>query len=265
MRKILLLCGLLVSQSYSATTWFSGYNFTAHLISKGGRNLSETSRGHRPTVFVRNGQEYSIVVSNPLPVRVAVAVSVDGLNTIDGKRSKPAQGPKWIIEPYSSLTIDGWQTSLNALRRFIFTPQHSSYAQWKEKIDKKDYTTNLGVIGVAWFWNSADLIAAITPPPPPPDYGWDDEYAPQGESAQSGRSPSAAKAAPRPVLPPRAGTGMGRKQENRVTRVAFDFDAGMYANGDVLKIFYEFQRRSQPPQPFEEEETTSGFAADMWK
>ena len=43
-------------------------------------------RGRR-YVEAREGSEYELVVRNPLPVRVAVALSVDGLNTIDARRT----------------------------------------------------------------------------------------------------------------------------------------------------------------------------------
>ena len=44
------------------------------------------ARGRR-YVEATEGAEYELRIRNPLPVRVAVALSVDGLNTIDARRS----------------------------------------------------------------------------------------------------------------------------------------------------------------------------------
>src|SRR4029079_12044992 len=40
------------------------------------------------------GREYAIRLRNPYPVRVAVALSVDGLNTIDARESTASAAPK---------------------------------------------------------------------------------------------------------------------------------------------------------------------------
>ena len=45
------------------------------------------------------GREYAIRMRNPYPVRVAVALSVDGLNTIDARHTAASDGRKWVIEP----------------------------------------------------------------------------------------------------------------------------------------------------------------------
>ena len=43
-------------------------------------------------VEARKGREYAIQLRNPYPVRVAVALSVDGLNTIDARETTAAAG-----------------------------------------------------------------------------------------------------------------------------------------------------------------------------
>jgi hypothetical protein len=65
---------------------------------------------------------------------------------------------------------------------------------------------------------------------------------------------------------PRAGTGMGAQQINRVTEVEFNADAGMFSVRDVLKIFYEFAQEPPEPIPFVDDEEENGrFAPDMYK
>ena len=82
---------------------------------------------------------------NPYAVRVAVALSVDGLNTIDARQTTAAAARKWVLEPYETVTISGWQTSQTEARRFEFTTEERSYGHALGK------TANLGVISAVFF------------------------------------------------------------------------------------------------------------------
>ena len=53
------------------------------------------------------GREYAIRLRNPYAVRVAVALSVDGLNTIDARETTAADARKWVLGPYETVTISG--------------------------------------------------------------------------------------------------------------------------------------------------------------
>src|ERR1043165_5429909 len=77
----------------------------------------------RGNVYVEavRGADYSIRLTNPTPYRVAVALSVDGLNTIDAKHSDSWNASKWILAPYESTVISGWQVNDRTARRFFFT------------------------------------------------------------------------------------------------------------------------------------------------
>src|SRR5688500_14397550 len=91
------------------------------------------------------GREYAIRIRNPYGVRVAVALSVDGLNTIDAQQTTAAAARKWVLAPYETVTISGWQTSRTEARRFEFTTEEHSYGQALGK------TANLGVISAVFF------------------------------------------------------------------------------------------------------------------
>lgn len=254
-RYIALLAALTLTFSrtaHAAERYFQGFLFEAS-ISSSLPCSEEKISDNASLIRVREGQEYSIIVRNPLPVRVAAAVTVDGLNSIDGKRSTADEAQKWIIEPYSSITISGWQTSDSHSRKFFFTNDRSSYSTWKGKRDGRDYSPNLGVVGVAFFWNSAELRAALYPPQP---------FMEQGLSAESryrSAAPSGASAGAMNDLAAkmeRAGTGMGNSQWNPVTRVNFSYDTGMYSAYDALTIRYEFGPRDPRPLPFEDPATS---------
>src|SRR5215831_5549633 len=65
------------------------------------------------------GYEYAVRLTNPFGIRVAVALSVDGLNTIDARHTDVHSARKWVLGPYESVTIRGWQTSSSQARRFF--------------------------------------------------------------------------------------------------------------------------------------------------
>ena len=56
-------------------------------------------------IEARNGSEYAIRLRNPYGVRVAVALSVDGLNTIDARETTAAAARKWALGPYETIVI----------------------------------------------------------------------------------------------------------------------------------------------------------------
>ncbi len=88
---------------------------------------------------------YNIKISNNLPERIAVALSVDGLNTIDGRRTSARAAAKWIIPPYDTIVVKGWQKSKRYGARFYFTSEKDSYAY------KRGYNQNLGIISMVAF------------------------------------------------------------------------------------------------------------------
>lgn len=103
------------------------------------------AHGGRWYFEARKGREYAIRLRNPYGVRVAVALSVDGLNTIDARETTAAGARKWVIDPYETIVISGWQTSQTEARRFEFTTEEKSYGQALGKTD------NLGVISAVFF------------------------------------------------------------------------------------------------------------------
>jgi len=244
---------------FSTQTNFKGYSFEANIVADDWGSFPEIRKNGKPWLQVYPGAEYSIVIYNPLPVRVAVAVTIDGLNTIDGNRTTPDKAQKWLIDANASITVRGWQTDQGSLRRFVFTDENNSYAEWKGKRDRKKYTQNLGVIGIAYFWNSAELREALQPPEPFYENDW--SYGRRSKSME----PSAAdeQESPKAASKPRAGTGMGGQEHNYVYDVEFHYDTGMYRSRDVLTIYYEFEHCTPPLRPFVDDERGRRFAPEM--
>jgi hypothetical protein len=193
----------------------------------------------RQYVEALDGAEYSLRIHNPYSVRVAVALSVDGLNTIDARRTTAWDASKWVIEPYGTITIDGWQMSSSRARHFYFTTERDSYGA------KLGQTANLGVIS-AVFYREREPVTIIPPPRPPRTYDDDKDRRSanrsESEAPSTQSSPSAgaqAKTAPAYPRPDdeSAATGIGRNVRNDVTWVNLDLQS--HPAGEVT-IRYEY-------------------------
>src|SRR4026208_1311566 len=111
------------------------------------KGVSQPKFVHSGRLYVEalKGREYAIRLRNPYPVRVAVALSVDGLNSIDARQTTASHARKWVLGPYQTVTISGWQTSAAQARAFEFTTEERSYGQALGK------TANLGMISAVFF------------------------------------------------------------------------------------------------------------------
>ncbi len=186
-----------------------------------GRPLEVFHARGRRYVEALEGEEYVLRVRNPLPVRVAVALSVDGLNTIDARRTSSWHASKWVIGPHQTIHVSGWQMSSNRARRFYFTTERDSYAA------RLGRAMDLGVI-TAVFYREQPSGGVVTPAPREEDSRVEPLSRPRGgESKQSGRGidwGAARPSRPSPAPPPRpddehAATGIGRSVQHDVTWV----------------------------------------------
>jgi hypothetical protein len=173
------------------------------------------------------GREYAIRLRNPYAVRVAVALSVDGLNTIDGRHTTAAEARKWVLDPYETVTIGGWQTSRTEARRFEFTAEERSYARALGK------TANLGVISAVFFKERVRTIM----PEPSNDEARRRAPVPQA-AAPTGQEAAAARSGDKSVRDEYAATGMGRRTGHAVTEVSLDLED---APVRTVNIRYEFR------------------------
>jgi hypothetical protein len=202
-------------------------NFQLEVVVNG-RPLTEYYARGRTYVEALQGAEYELRLRNDSSDRVAVAISVDGLNTIDARHTSAWNASKWVIEPYQTITISGWQMSSERARRFYFTNERDSYGA------KLGQTANLGVIS-AVFFRERNRPVPITPPYPITR----DKMEAPSQSAQSARRSDDENAA----------TGIGRNVRNDVRMIDMDLDSR--AAGEIT-IRYEYGRR----------ETTRGFCPE---
>ena len=250
--KLVALTMLLGSLLVPQVDAVEGRGFTMELLVDGRPVCEMPARG---TTYVEAlaGKEYSIRLTNRTGGRVAVALAVDGLNSINARTTSARRAPKWVLAPHESVTIDGWQTDQRTARRFFFTTEKKSYGAWLGK------TANLGMIEAVVFRERrprpinrdrslrrlfGGLGAGEGVPAP----------AAPGTSGKEpgGRQESAAKAAPR-LSDELAATGIGRKSRNPVERVRFIAERRPMTS---LKLRYEYRPQLVAlgvlPQPLEE-------------
>ncbi len=231
-----------------------------------GRPIAEYAARGRTYVEALEGREYSIRLANHTGERIAVALSVDGLNTIDARTTSAVEASKWILGPYETLTLDGWQTGPRTARRFFFTTEDRSYGAWLGKVE------NLGLVSAAVFRERRPYPVPVWRRDAPGAESGAEERAREprpdalGESGQRSRSAAKAEAAPS-LSDELAATGIGREVGHRVRRVPFVAESDPAA---VLELRYEFRdalvrlgvlprHRARAENPLDRRERARGF------
>jgi len=256
------------AQVYERRRPIREYGFGVEVLAGGSTRAKYPARG-RVYVEAVEGEEYALRLYNPLPERVAVALSVDGLNTIDARRTTARDASKWVIPPYGSISISGWQMSSTRARRFYFTNEQDSYA------NKLGRPSDMGVITAVFFRERREHAEIIQPPRPLESQPRDNERSESKRSKQQRSDAPAASAnkgsASGRVMAPEANdeyaaTGIGRSVTNDVWRVQMDLESQPAAE---VTIRYEFRDalvrlgvlpRSYPqPDPLRRRERSRGF------
>ncbi len=210
MIKRLVMAGVLLFSMNAFGAGTSGFGLSV-LVGEAPRPEYE-ARGSIYVEAVR-GEPYALRITNPTPYRVGVALSVDGLNTIDAKHTDAAHAAKWILGPYQSTVISGWQVSDATARRFFFTGERHSYGA------ALGQTNNLGVIEAVFYRERHREISV---------------YAPRANKSAAAEGQAAAA----PPSDDYAATGMGEGTEQQVQQVDVDLESRPVAS---VRIRYEFR------------------------
>jgi hypothetical protein len=228
---------------------------TAFLLAAGAANASSTSGfsldvlvngsprpefAARGTVYVEalKGRDYSLRLSNPTGSRVAVALSVDGLNTIDARHTSSRDARKWVLAPYETVVIPGWQVDSAVSRKFVFTGERGSYGAALGK------TEDLGILEAVFFreklpdharrWRERQEDRKISLNEGERDSRLDIS---KGE-AQAGAAQPPAPMKSSSLSDEYAATGMGSRTNFGVERVDLDLESDPAA---VVRLRYEFR------------------------
>ncbi len=236
-----------------------------------------TEYAARGTVYVeaRPGREYALRLTNRTGRRIAVALAVDGLNTIDARTTTAAGASKWVVGPWQTVTIDGWQTGANTARRFYFTSETGSYGAWLGR------TKNLGVLSAVVYRERRPPVVQRyvppMPPPVPPCCGDDDAardsaaesnaYGGRRAQAPAAEAPSArGKAERRQTSDELAATGIGREVGHAVSEVELELESTPAANFDLRYEYHDalvrlgVLPRPEPENALARRERARGFS-----
>ena len=189
-----------------------------------------TEHPARGTTYIEalRGREYALLLTNLIDRRIAVALAVDGLNSIDAKTSSASKASKWVLGPYETTTISGWQVSSTEARRFFFTTEEESYGGWLGR------DANLGVIEAVVYREKkprltlGQWLGSRSQASPSPI----DRARPSAEAEKQ-----AGEAADADDL---AATGIGRRVDHRVQRVHLELEERPAAQ---LRLRYEYRRQ----------------------
>jgi hypothetical protein len=214
------------------------------------------------------GRNYSLLLHNNSGRRVGVLIAVDGLNVINGERSNLSRNEAmYVLDPYEETTINGWRTSLDEVRRFVFVDEDRSYAERTGQSNG-----DMGWIRVLAFQEQRSPWEYLR------KYRDDGGRLNDGPSLdQAPRSKSSApqmQGAPSPeaqMYGNRAeesnpGTGWGDRQQDHVNRTRFNPEASPV---DRITLRYEYARglaqlgihiRSNRDRTWERERGEMGFA-----
>jgi len=214
------------------------------------------------TVYVEaiRGQNYSLRITNPTGYRVAVALSVDGVNTIDARHAKAWSSSKWVLDPYESTVISGWQVSGRSARKFLFTGESHSYAA------ALGQTANLGVIEAVFYREHAPIAPNVYAQPADIEGGVERESARDAAASAPSVGRAEAQSAKAATSDEYAATGMGHRMLHEVQRVDLVLEPDPVAS---MRIRYEFRPQlvrlgvlppTPSPSPLDRREQAHGFA-----
>ena len=194
-----------------------------------GCEIPEFSHDGRVYVEALRGREFTLRISNPTAERVAVALSVDGRNVVDAKRTTASAAAKWILAPGQTLEIPGWQVSGETSRKFFFTDTARSYAKWLGD------TRNVGTIEAVFFREKRRYVS-----PPAIGRGYDGAAPPSEEAARARPSaPAPGTSTQKSEADAMAATGIGDRTDFPVQWVSFEEEAKPAAR---IALRYEFRR-----------------------
>lgn len=163
------------------------------------------------------GRNYSLVLRNNTAKRIGVLLTVDGLNVVNGEITKLSPNePMYVLDAWESATIQGWRTSMNDVRRFVFVDEKRSYASRTGQANE-----DMGWIRVLAFremqtigWFEKDKIRRQDRDERAP-LPWFDSLGDRAKNEPESAAPRAGAEAPAPTVQRMDGNGAEKQMASR--------------------------------------------------
>lgn len=162
------------------------------------------SHGGQSFVAGAYGAAYQIRVHNRSGGRIEAVVAVDGRDVVTGQPVRPRRHRGYIVQPWSSVGIDGFRSSTASVATFRFSTIPDSYA-WRTGT-----SWGIGTIRVWVFQEEAPPPVVVAPTLP---YGGAAPGAPRASRAPSADAESGA--------PQAMGTAYGEQRYSPVAYTSF--------------------------------------------
>jgi hypothetical protein len=185
----------------------------------------------------RKGARYTLRLANRTGERLAVLMTVDGLNVISGERQSVTQrGRMYVLDPWESADIQGWRTSLDDVRRFTFVDEQASYAARSGKANSRMGWIELAVYRERhrFTYRQAPDVSGATPRAEAPAPGAREKSGRDDARDQDESQKRQAGAAPAQSYP---GTGWGEQAHDPVQVVDFEAEA---SPAERVTLRYEY-------------------------
>ena len=184
------------------------------------------------------GQRYNIRLTNHTHQRVEAVVTVDGRDVVSGELGDYRSQRGYVLDPYASVTIEGYRRTLDHVAAFRFSDVPDSYSA------RRGTPQHVGVIGVAVFREQVRRRRTQTRPvrPAPEPYPRRHYYEPYADAEQSRGSGGRSK---RRSAPPASEPSAGAMDMDG----AAEAEAAPRSRGDRSSRSGGYARREFAPPP----------------
>lgn len=167
-RLLLLLFAFATSACAAHARVATSGGYSVQLVDEWGGSLPSYAHHGSTYVLGSYGTRYQVRVTNHTGQRIEAVVSVDGRDVVSGDAGDYRNQRGYLIDPWGSITVDGFRQNLSTVAAFRFTSPGDSYSA------RRGTPQNVGVIGVAVFREQPQPIARplAVPPPSEPMWGW---------------------------------------------------------------------------------------------
>lgn len=123
----------------------NGAGYSVTLVDAWGRELPTWRHRGATYVLGAHGDRYGVRVKNGTGERIEVVVTVDGRDVLTGDVGDYRTQRGYLVNPWQTVTVDGFRKSMSEVATFRFTSPGDSYSA------RSGTPQHVGVVGVAVF------------------------------------------------------------------------------------------------------------------